>query len=383
MARTKNNSIFILMLVTVCSSVLQAQVTAKEGAGVQYVSQQHFHAQYKAAAGKFVFAGKTSKDVVAWRNAFLPKLKAQLGLDIIAAQLKDYAPRVEKKDSEDAGDFIREHWIIWTEPNVPLPMTVLLPKNSTGKLPLVITPHGHGGNSWLYRGIYPNTGESKDGKVMDSAAGRGIVAVQSVREGYITIAPTTRAFGLTRTEADRRDSNSFSCHTQLMQDLLVGRTPIGDRVWDMMRIIDWAIQNLPIDKTKIAITGNSGGGTVSLFTAAIDDRITVAAPSCAFSSFQGSIGSIAHCDCNYIPGLLQLGETGDIAGLIAPRPLVLIAGVQDEIFPIQDARASYIHLQTIYSAAGVPDKVMLFEGSGGHRYYPQGSWPFIKKYFGK
>ncbi len=359
---------------------LKATADGKAKFVAEYDSKQHFSTQYKAADGKYRFTGNTNADVSLWRKSFLPQLKARLGLDIIASQLQGYVPRVEKTNTEDAGDFIREHWIIWTEPTVPLPMTVLMPKGRKGKLPLVITPHGHGRNHLLYKGIYPYTGEKEEGKTLEQTEGRS-VAVQAVKEGYIAIAPTTRAFGITRTEADKRDSNSFSCQTQLLQDLLVGRTAIGDRVWDMMRILDWAIENLLVDKTKVAITGNSGGGTVSLFAAACDDRITIAAPSSAFSSFQESIGSVPHCACNYVPGLLEMGETSDVAGLIAPRPLCLITGVEDEIFPITGARVSFAHLQTIYRAAGAPGNVMLFEGNGGHKYYPEGSWPFIRKYF--
>ncbi|HEY4153891.1 MAG TPA: prolyl oligopeptidase family serine peptidase, partial [Puia sp.] len=199
--------------------------------------------------------------------------------------------------------------------------------------------------------------------------------------GYLAIAPTMRAFGDTRTEADKKEGNSFSCHTQLMHDLLLGRTVIGDRVWDMSRILDWALKTLPVDPRRIAITGNSGGGTVSLFAAACDSRIRVAVPSSAFCTFEGSIGTIAHCDCNYIPGILNLGEMADIAGLIAPRPLCVVNGIQDPIFPIGETRKAYTQLKKIYAASGRPQNLARYEGQGGHRYYKEGVWPFIKRYF--
>ncbi|MBL7698851.1 MAG: acetylxylan esterase [Chitinophagaceae bacterium] len=341
----------------------------------QYAFQDHFKTQFEASPKQFAFNGSTKKDVEEWRKLLLPKLKAALGLDKIQQQLTGYVPRAEKKSSEDTGPYIKEHWIIWTEPTVPLPVTILFPKNSSGKTPLVITPHGHGRNADLYEGIYPNMHEK------DSNQQGKPVAVQSVLEGYITIAPTTRAFGDTRSEHDKKEGNSFSCHDQLMKDLLVGRTPIGDRVWDMQKIIDWALQNLPVDPKRIAITGNSGGGTVSFFSAACDPRITVAVPGSAFCTFQGSIGPIAHCDCNYIPGILNIAEMPDIAGLVTPRAFCAVNGVEDNVFPIEPTREAFAHLQKIYAAAGVPSKVELYEGQGGHRYYKEGSWPFIKKHF--
>ena len=133
-----------------------------------------------------------------------------------------------------------------------------------------------------------------------------------------------------------------------MHGLLPGRTPIGERVWDMSRLLDWALENLAIDSRRIAITGNSGGGTVSLFAAACDTRFGVAVPGSYLNTFTGSIGSIRHCDCNYIPGILRLGEMYDVAGLIAPRPFCAIAGEADPIYPIEKARYAYKKLRQIY-----------------------------------
>ena len=162
--------------------------------------------------------------------------------------------------------------------------------------------------------------------------------MQAVEQGYLVIAPTTRAFGETRSPADKNKDAVSSCRLQLMHDLLLGRTPIGDRVWDMSRLIDWAIEHQGVDPARVAITGNSGGGTVSLFAAACDTRISVAVPGCYFNTFAGSIGSIIHCDCNYVPGILRLGEMHDIAGLVAPRPFLAVAGRDDPIFPVAHTR---------------------------------------------
>jgi hypothetical protein len=358
---------FLAIFLAVRSLAQNDSSAVSAGAGEQYSSVNHFDTLYKNAQREFKFKGSTKQEFEAWNTAFLPRLKSVLGIDKIERELEGYIPRAEKKGSEDLGYCIREHWIIWTEPTVPLPCVVLIPKNRKGKLPLIIATHGHGKNSELYSGIYPDNE----------------IAVQAVNEGYIALAPTMRAFGDTRTEYDKQNNISFSCHAQLMHDLLVGRTPIGDRVWDMSRIIDWAIRNLSVDEKKIAITGNSGGGTVSLFTAACDPRIAVAVPSSSFCTFEGSIGTIAHCDCNYIPGIMELGEMGDVAGLVAPRALCVLNGVKDNIFPIEETRKAFIHLKTIYSAAGATGNCALYEGSEGHKYYKEGAWPFIRKYFEK
>ena len=123
------------------------------------------------------------------------------------------------------------------------------------------------------------------------------------------------------------------------------------------------------------------GGTVSLFAAACETRITVALPGSYFNTFAGSIGALFHCDCNYVPGILQLGEMYDVAGLIAPRPFCAIAGAKDPIFPIAHARFAYDRLRRVYEVAGNPDACRLYVGDGGHRYYKNGAWPFIREMF--
>jgi hypothetical protein len=340
----------------------------------KYSSPAHFESLYTGAEMKYAFKGSSLKDFEKWQKAFRPELRKLLGLNILEDQLADYHPKTKLLSSEDVGFAIRERWLIWTEPTVPLPFILLRPKSSGQHSGLVITPHGHSKNTELYAGIYHDEQERESGET-----GERNVAVQAVKEGYYAIAPTTRGFGETRTLEDLKKDAGSSCRTLLMQDILVGRTPIGDRVWDVSKLIDWALKTLPIDPKKIVVTGNSGGGTVTLFAAACDTRISTAIPSSYFCTFTGSIGSLYHCDCNYVPGIMQLGEMADVAGLIAPRPFCAVQGKLDNIFPIEESRKAFGHLKQIYSAAGVPENCELYEGTEGHRYYKAGVWPFVKK----
>ena len=340
-----------------------------------YKATHHFETLYKTLPGEFRFQASSPAEWTQWRDAFRPQLRRQLGLDNIGFDLKEHQPQAEQLATEDMGDYLREEWRLWVEPTVPLPFYLLRPKETFALVPLVLTPHGHN-RPHIYVGLADNEEEAQS-----IQEGERDIAVQAVREGYLVIAPTTRAFGETRTEVDKQEDRLSSCRTQLMHGLLAGRTPIGERVWDMSRLIDWAMAHLAIDPNRIAITGNSGGGTVSLFAAACDTRITVAVPSCYFCTFAGSIGAIHHCDCNYVPGILRLGEMYDVAGLIAPRPFGAIAGQTDDIFPIEHVRYAFEQLKKIYTVAGVPDRCQLYVGDGGHRYYQAGAWPFIRKYF--
>jgi poly(3-hydroxybutyrate) depolymerase len=346
-------------------------------AGPAYDAERHFRTLYDRARGEFAFHPGAVTDWRTWQQAFRPRLRAALGLDRMAADLANHRPTAELAGSEDLGDHVREQWRLWVEPTAPLPFYLLLPKGVSGRMPLVLTPHGHN-EPHLYVGIARDDAERRS-----ITEGDRDIAVQAVREGYLALAPTARAFGDTRTAADGQENRTQSCRTEFLHGLLVGRTVVGERVWDISRLLDWALARGGVDPARVAITGNSGGGTVALFAAACDERLAVCVPGSYFCTFRGSIGAIHHCDCNYVPGILQLGEMDDVASLIAPRPFCAVNGRDDPIFPLAEAQAAFERLRRVYAAAGVPDRCELYVGDGGHRYYRAGAWPFIRRHFGR
>ena len=136
--------------------------------------------------------------------------------------------------------------------------------------------------------------------------------------------PSTRGEGLAPS----------ACQPAAGGALLVGQTMIGWRVWDVMRTIDYIATRPELDASRVGCMGISGGGTVTLFAAALEPRIRVALVSGYLNTFRDSIGSLSHCIDNYVPGILNWAEMYDIAGLIAPRPLFVESGEKDNIFPI-------------------------------------------------
>ena len=240
----------------------------------------------------------------------------------------------------------------------------------------MLTPHGHSKlGRYVYAGIDPS------GNPVPAEGDRDI-ALQAVRQGYIAIAPEARAFGESRFAPEQKSDANHSCVAWQMRALMFGRTLIGERVWDIMRLIDYAATRNDVDSSRIVITGNSGGGTISLFAAAIDERISISIPGSFFCTFAASIGSIHHCPCNFFPGMLELGEMADFAGLIAPRPFLAVNGERDPIFPSPATKEAFAALQRIYTVADAGDRCELFIGDGEHRYFAEPVWPFVRRWFG-
>jgi dienelactone hydrolase len=322
----------------------------------------------------YSFVARTEKEAREWQGRFRNHLVSLLGLDRIRERgLCDLAP--EQRSAEELEDHYREEWTIQSEPDFRMPFFLLRPKENAGPSPLILTPHGHGkAGKATYAGIW-STEEERE----SIEEGERDIALQAVREGYVAIAPDVRAFAEMRTSPDKESDQTSSCDTLQRRALLFGRTLVGERVFDMGRLIDYAETRGEIDTARIAITGNSGGGTVTLFTAAVEPRIGMAIPGSYFCTFEGSIGTIRHCPCNYVPGIMCAGEMYDVAGLIAPRPFMAVTGREDEIFPYPAVEKAFSELKKIYHVMGASELCRLSTGEGGHRYYKRDVWPFVRE----
>ena len=364
--------LFSLLMLLILPAVSRGQ------AYVETFSAQHqFNTQYAQAEMKYAFENYKGS-VKSWQKKFRSELADLLGISRLQEQYKNFVPKAKQIDSEDIGFATRERWHIWTEPTMIIPVVIIRPKGIEGPMPLCITPQGHNANPEAYSGI------ALDEKELKSFETRhGNIAYRIAQKGIITINPTTRGFGLTRHEDDIAAGKRSSCKYYHQRDIIAGRVIVGDRVWDVMKIIDWALVNLPVDKDRIIVSGNSGGGTVSVYAGAIDERIDLCAPSSCFCSYEGSIGSIYHCYCNYVTNIMSLCNMGDLAGLVAPRKLLIINGAKDDIFPIGPAREEFMTTKAVYKAMGVADNCEMYEGAGGHRYYIEGFYGFWDRHFCK
>jgi hypothetical protein len=95
------------------------------------------------------------------------------------------------------------------------------------------------------------------------------------------------------------------------------------------------------------------------------------------NTFRDSIGSLAHCVDNYVPGILNWAEMHDIAGLIAPRPLFVESGEQDNIFPIAASRESFTQVREIYGVFGAADRVEQEVFPAEHSFWGKRGIPFM------
>jgi hypothetical protein len=280
--------------------------------------------------------------------------------------------------------YTRRRGELETEQGVVIPFWLLTPigGKNVGPRPLVICAHGHDVDGWnTYAGVYRNDKHRQETQKKDGDAG-----VQAVQRGFVALVPATRGLAQVVSLPDLKGRHgNRPCRAQLIHCLLAGRTAVGERVWDIQRLLDWALTELKdIDRDKVVMLGNSGGGVLTVYAAALDDRIAVAVPSCSFTSFTSDTGFVFHCDCCLVPAAQAvLGDMADIGALTAPRSLLAVHGRQDGLHSFPDVERAMARVRFIYASANAADRFHHEWGAQGHKFYPNIMWPFIEAQLAK
>ena len=273
------------------------------------------------------------------------------GLDLIAENAKDCPLNffIEFEREEEEYKLIR--FTFDSEIGETVPCYLVIPKTGKKKYPVAITMQGHSS------GFHNSIGEIKYEDDKDYHP-RGQFALQAAKNGFIALAIEQRGMGERNTPLKKRGSHRM-CQFHSMTALQLGRTILGERIWDISKAIDVLANFKEADTDKILITGNSGGGTISYYAACYDERIKLSAPSCAFCPYPESILDIRHCNCNYIPSAYRYFDMQDLACLIAPRSLAVIAGKDDDIFPIEGVYRGFETVKTVYADENAEDRCRL------------------------
>jgi dienelactone hydrolase len=325
-------------------------------------SQYHLNLMEKTGR-EFAWEGQ---DFGPWQRGLRARLRQLIG------RMPDsrVPPRVEELEREETADYVRMKVVFTAEECADVPGHLLVPKGAEGPLPAMVCIQGHN------PGMHLSIGEARDERGRELILGDRDYALQAVRHGFVALAIEQRCFG-ERAETLQEQRWEHGCLDAVFHSLMLGRTVAGERVWDVMCAVDLLQEQPEVDAERIACMGNSGGGTVTFYAACLDERIKLAVPSCCFCTFADSLMRIQHCGDNYLPGVLQVAEMGELAGLVAPRKLIAVAGETDEIFPIEGTRRAFETARSIYAAAGCEENIRLVVGPEGHRFYADLAWPHV------
>ena len=305
-----------------------------------------------------------------WQAEARKKLEELLGMNKFKKVSADLEIEFEKK-IEGATEI---RFTFQSEADYRVPCHMILPEGIENP-PVIICLQGHS------TGMHISLGHPKfehDEKTI--SGGDRDFCVRAVREGFAAIALEQRNFG----ECGGNEKGP-ACFESAMTALLMGRTTVGERVWDLSRLIDVIEESFSdkVDINSICCMGNSGGGTATVYVAALEDRIRLAMPSCAMCTYKDSIGAMNHCSCNYVPHIAEYFDMGELMAMAYPKYFVQVSGIEDPIFPLFGAEEVFNKGKEFYGLFGKADRCELVKGNGSHRFYADDSWPVVHKLLNK
>lgn len=151
--------------------------------------------------------------------------------------------------------------------------------------------------------------------------------------------------------------------------LAVGWSTAHYRIWDGLRSMDYLAGRAEVDPARLGCTGNSGGGTMTTWLMAVDQRIVAAAPSCFVTTVERLFNTIGPQDCEqHFPDQGALGlEHADFVTMRAPRPTLILAAERD-FFDIGGTRTAYAESADLFRVLGKPEQVGLFTFNDEHGF---------------
>lgn len=343
-------------------------------ASEEFDSLAYSLARYAQSPRNLAFRAGTIEEAKRWRTDARAKLAELIG--IVGVERVPLEPKWGEVVAKSG--YSRRTVTFSTRAGMSAFAYWLLPNDRAKKLPTMICLPGHG------RGVDDLVGIDDEGNERDHYDGyQHDYALQFVRNGYATLALEPLGFGHRRDlAACKGNGSTSSCQPASGSALMLGETMVGWRVWDVIRAIDFLSELPEADPAKIGVMGISGGGTVSLYAGALDERIFATFLSCSFCTFKDSIYSISHCIDNYVPGILKWFEASDLAALIAPGRLFCEAGADDKIFPRHGVESALASASAAYRVWNAPDALCSAFFDAGHVFDGKAAFVKLNSWFG-
>ncbi|MGH9798754.1 MAG: alpha/beta hydrolase family protein, partial [Blastocatellia bacterium] len=230
----------------------------------------------------------------------------------------------------DRGDHTVEKVYFESYPGFYVTGNLYRPKNTTGKLPAVLCPHGH----WAYGRL--------ENQPLHSGPAR---AISFARQGYVAF-----SYDMVGYNDSSAITHTFANHNSTGVEALWGINLLGLQLWDSIRAVDFLLTLPEVDADRIACTGESGGGTQTFLLTAVDERIRLAAPV-NMVSFIMQGGSL----CENAPNLRVDTNNVEIAALMAPRAMMLVSATGD--WTKNMLTSEHPAVRSIYRLFGAEDKL--------------------------
>jgi dienelactone hydrolase len=345
-----------------------------------YTTEAYLADRFERTGRQLGLRAESEEGLRAWQDEMRARLIRLTGIDT----MRHCAPEPQFGPVEEQDGFTRQRVTIAVEPGVRMPFYVLTPAGMRPgeRRAAVIAPHGHGGG-----------GKATVAGLADTPARVQAIerynydyGVAFARAGFVVFCPDARGFGerRERTTLVNVDELGSSCREINNMAMPLGQTVTGMWVWDLMRLIDHIATRDDCEADRIGCAGLSGGGLQTLWLTALDERVRCAVVSGYFYGYRESLLHMnQNCSCNYVPGLWQLIDMGDLGALVAPRPLLIESGSRDPLNGapgLDNVRSQLAIAGMAYSAFSAADALAHSVFDGEHRWDGADVIPWLRRF---
>ena len=294
-----------------------------------YMLSTHQLFAHKEGDRSMQYTSRSVDEAIAWQHELRHNLFQVLQLEDLVSARGDIPFHPEVHFSRENENYTMQEIEISTTAGRRMKVLLTLPVNPGHKFPAVVCIHGHGGDRQV---------------VYDTASSYRGFASELAKRGYATI------------------SVDVGQHEVYEKDRIL----MGERLWDLMRCVDYLESLYMVDKSRIGCGGLSLGGEMAMWLGAMDKRIS-ATVSAGFLTKMDQMEQ-NHCMCWKFPGLRDLVDFADIYALTAPRALLCQNGLKEPPtqFTVALAREALKEIELIYADLERPGNVSLIAHDEGH-----------------
>ncbi len=254
----------------------------------------------------------------------------------------------------DRDGYVVEKVIFESLPGFSVTGNLYLP-TGRGPFPGILHPCGHSPNGKAYEAY-------QRANILLARNGFAVLCYDPIGQG--------ERLQLIDPDTGKKLSGGSSEHMVLgVAPVLLGRSLASHMIWDGMRGIDYLQSRSEVDPSKIGCTGNSGGGNLTSFLMALDDRVQAAAPGCFMTTTRLKNESPGPGDPeqNLFAQTREGLDHPDFAILRAPKPTLILSATHDYV-PIEGTWDAFRQAKRIYTKLGYPERIDLVESPEKHGF---------------
>jgi dienelactone hydrolase len=268
----------------------------------------------------------------------------------------------KKRGEEERDRYALETWDLDLNGIETVPAYLARPRNVTGRVPGVLFNHSHGG------GYKIGKKEFVEGRSYLQPVPYAKVLTDL---GYVALCIDSWIFG----------ERSHTSEADMFKAMLWrGQVLWGMMVYDGLRALDFLLGRPNVDPARVGTLGMSMGSTMAWWLGALDERIKVTVDINCLTDFQALLARKAlslHGLYYFVPDLIDHFTTAQINALIAPRAHLGLAGLRDQLTPVEGLDAIDTELQRVYKALGHPERWKLLRYDVEHQETPEGRLEII------